>query len=309
MIRQLLFDRLRHALIEKKAHGLRAASYVRAPRLPKPYRRWENRPGIEKGADHVPGNQVTPERARACRRRRAFRRGFLDPNERRELAPAWAWSQKGCIEYTPSGVWGVSTTGRSPAAAHDNACGGRVQPRVSTAPLPEILFENQQARFKVRVEVHEILEPFSQQRFDDRRRAVASLDPDDFRRRAEHERPRIKVRVLRDDDESMGAGVLPHGRVVSAPKPQRPVFTSDRSGSRRRPSGATRVKAATRRRHFVAPTTTRHPRALCSSGNQVASRFEPGNTENGAISPVWIFPRNAEASERTRNSPLPGDSR
>jgi len=84
----------------------------------------------------------------------------------------------------------------------------------SVCPFAEILLQDEHARFNVHVEVEEILKSLTKQRFDDGSAAIASLDPDDLRRRTKQERPRVKIRVLRHDDETMVAGILPNGTVA-----------------------------------------------------------------------------------------------
>ena len=61
--------------------------------------------------------------------------------------------------------------------------------------------------------------------------------------------------------------------------------------------------------HLVAPTTTRHPRALSSSGSQFASCFSPGNNACGAIPPVRMLPSHAGASLIARKARPSGDRR
>jgi hypothetical protein len=53
----------------------------------------------------------------------------------------------------------------------------------SVRPLAEFLLQDRQARFAVCVELTEILESLTAWRLDDGCRAVASLNPDDRRRR------------------------------------------------------------------------------------------------------------------------------
>ena len=62
-----------------------------------------------------------------------------------------------------------------------------------------------------------------------------------------------------------------------------------------------------RHSHFAAPDTVRHPRAVTSSGNQLASPLGPGKVASGATSP--LFPSHPLLSVTDRNRVLPGARR
>src|SRR4029450_4041094 len=61
--------------------------------------------------------------------------------------------------------------------------------------------------------------------------------------------------------------------------------------------------------HFGAPSTVLHPRAVVSSGNQLAFSLGLANVACGPISALWLFPSHPLSSVTGRNRVLPGARR